>query len=78
MRPESEVPGPRSEVDMKIEKFEDIEGWKEAGCKTTLLGRMKCELCYLMDEGDAKPDFIVPNLLEAARLIASQAFLYQT
>jgi D-glycero-D-manno-heptose 1,7-bisphosphate phosphatase len=50
----------------------DVKAGKNAGCRTILLGRMKCELCQLMDEMDASPDFIVPNLLEAARLVVSQ------
>jgi len=47
----------------------DVQAGKSAGCQTILLGRMKCELCYLMDEQDAHPDFIAPNLREAANLI---------
>lgn len=50
----------------------DVKAGKSAGCKTILLGRMKCELCRLMDEMDAHPDFIAPNLLEAANLVKSQ------
>jgi D-glycero-D-manno-heptose 1,7-bisphosphate phosphatase len=50
----------------------DIKAGKSAGCQTILLGRMKCELCHLMDEQDAHPDFIAPNLREAASLIKSQ------
>ena len=49
----------------------DIKAGKSAGCKTILLGRMKCELCHLMDEMDAHPDAIVPNLLEASRKIVA-------
>jgi len=51
----------------------DVKAGKSAGCKTILLGKMKCELCRLMDKMDAHPDFIAPNLLEAARLVASQS-----
>ena len=47
----------------------DIKAGKSAGCQTILLGKMKCELCHLMDEQDAHPDFIAANLLEAAKLI---------
>jgi len=47
----------------------DIQAGKSAGCQTILLGKMKCELCHLMDEQDARPDFIAPNLLEAANLV---------
>ncbi len=47
----------------------DVRAGKSAGCKTMLLGRMKCELCCLMDEKDARPDAIASNLLEAASII---------
>jgi len=51
----------------------DIEAGKKAGCKTILLGRIKCELCQLMDEMNARPDFTTAHLLEAAQLVASQS-----
>ena len=47
----------------------DVKAGKSAGCKTILLGRMKCELCQLMDEEDARPDAIASNLLEAVSII---------
>lgn len=50
----------------------DVKAGKSAGCQTILLGKMKCELCRLMGEQDARPDFIAANLLEAANLVKSQ------
>lgn len=47
----------------------DVKAGKSGGTRTILLGRMKCELCHLMDEEDAKPDAIVANLKEAAQYI---------
>lgn len=47
----------------------DIKAGKSAGCRTILLGRMKCELCQLMDEENARPDIIVENLLQAVAKI---------
>lgn len=47
----------------------DIQAGHSAGCKTILLGRMKCELCRLMQDQGIDPDFIVPNLLEAVKRI---------
>ncbi len=47
----------------------DIKAGKSAGCRTILLGRMKCELCRLMDEEDARPDIIAENLLQAVARI---------
>lgn len=48
----------------------DIRAGKSAGCRTILLGRMKCELCHLIDEQDARPDAIASNLLQAAQIVA--------
>ncbi len=47
----------------------DIKAGKSMGCKTILIGRMKCELCSLMDSMDAKPDAIAANLIEAVDII---------
>jgi D-glycero-D-manno-heptose 1,7-bisphosphate phosphatase len=47
----------------------DIQAGEKAGCKTILLGRMKCDLCSLMDELNARPDFVAKNLLEAVKLV---------
>ena len=47
----------------------DIQAGKRAGCRVILIGRMKCELCEMMNKLDAVPDFIAPNLTEAAQYI---------
>lgn len=47
----------------------DIQAGESIGCKTILLGKLKCDLCRLMNEFQVKPDFIAPTLLEAVRLI---------
>lgn len=47
----------------------DVRAGKSAGCRTILLGRMKCELCHLMDEQDARPDAIASNLLQAVQKV---------
>jgi D-glycero-D-manno-heptose 1,7-bisphosphate phosphatase len=47
----------------------DIMAGKGVGCRTILLGRMKCELCSLMDELNARPDFVAKTLIEAVKLI---------
>ncbi len=51
----------------------DIRAGKEAGCRTILLGRMKCELCSLMDKENARPDFVATNLTEASGYILEQS-----
>jgi len=50
----------------------DVEAGRRAGCRTILLGKMKCELCRLMDEKDARPDVIASDLLEAASFILNE------
>ncbi len=50
----------------------DVKAGKRAGCRTILLGRMKCELCHLMDEEDARPDAITLNLEEAVQFILKE------
>ena len=47
----------------------DVRAGKSAGCKTMLVGKMKCQLCKLMDEEDAHPDAIVSSLLEAVSIV---------
>jgi D-glycero-D-manno-heptose 1,7-bisphosphate phosphatase len=47
----------------------DVKAGQSAGCRTILLGRMKCQLCYLMEELDARPDFIASDLSDAAKFI---------
>jgi len=47
----------------------DIQAGKAAGCKTVLIGRMKCELCHFMDKENARPDAIASGILEAATII---------
>lgn len=50
----------------------DIQAGKAAGVKTILLGKMKCELCDLMDEQCTRPDIIVSDLAEAVKVILSE------
>jgi len=47
----------------------DVQAGKRAGCKTIFLGREKCDVCKLMQDLQVKPNFIVPNLPEAVKLI---------
>ena len=51
------------------DNLSDIKAGKNAGCRTILIGKMKCELCDLMDKEGIKPDFIHTSLLEAAQFI---------
>jgi D,D-heptose 1,7-bisphosphate phosphatase len=51
------------------DNLSDIQAGKSAGCRTILLGKMKCEVCHLMDERQARPDHLRAALLESVRLI---------
>lgn len=47
----------------------DVQAGKKAGCRTILMGRMKCELCRIMDQEDARPDAICAQALDIPRII---------
>ena len=50
----------------------DIQAGQKAGCKTILIGRMKCDLCKVMEAEGVKPDHIVPNLFKASLIIEEE------
>ncbi|MFN4133856.1 MAG: HAD hydrolase-like protein, partial [Candidatus Hadarchaeales archaeon] len=50
----------------------DVLAGKAVGCKTFLTGYLKPELLKLIDEKGAKPDFIVRDLMEAAKIIEKE------
>ena len=47
----------------------DVKAGKAAGLATILIGSMKCDLCRLMDQQDAHPDFVVTSLMNAVEII---------
>jgi D-glycero-D-manno-heptose 1,7-bisphosphate phosphatase len=47
----------------------DVLAGKAAGCTTIWLGRLKCDVCRVMQEADARPDHVTTTLREAAQLI---------
>ena len=49
------------------DNLSDIQAGKAAGCRTILIGTMKCDLCRLMSEKNIFPDKIVGNVAEAVR-----------
>ena len=51
----------------------DIKAGKAVGCRTFLIGNLKCDLCRLMEDESVKPDIIVPSLLAAAEIIEKDA-----
>lgn len=51
------------------DNLSDIEAGKRAGCRTILIGDMKCELCSHMKTRGIEPDAIASSLVEAAKTI---------
>lgn len=49
------------------DNLSDIQAGKAAGCKTILIGTMKCELCRLMTEKNVFPAKIAGNIGDAVR-----------
>jgi D-glycero-D-manno-heptose 1,7-bisphosphate phosphatase len=47
----------------------DIEAGEKAGCRTILLGRINGRLCQMIEQTNARPDFVAADLREAARII---------
>jgi len=58
-----------TECYMVGDNLSDVKAGKRAGCKTVLIGTMKCELCRLMDEEGARPDAIANSLTQAVDTI---------
>jgi D-glycero-D-manno-heptose 1,7-bisphosphate phosphatase len=49
------------------DNLSDIQAGKAAGCRTILIGTMKCELCRLMSEKNVFPDKIAGNIEDVVR-----------
>jgi len=47
----------------------DVKAGKAAGLTTILIGSMKCDLCKLMEQENARPDFLVKSLINAVDII---------
>ena len=50
----------------------DVKAGKAVGCRTILIGSLKCDLCRLMEDEGVKPDRIVADLLGASRIIQEE------
>jgi D-glycero-D-manno-heptose 1,7-bisphosphate phosphatase len=50
----------------------DIEAGRAVGCRSFLIGNLKCDLCRLMEEEGVKPDLIVPSLLHGSKIIEKE------
>jgi D,D-heptose 1,7-bisphosphate phosphatase len=54
----------------------DVKAGKNAGTKTILLSRMKCELCRLMNEERAHPNAIAPDMKGAVQIILGKGTVH--
>jgi len=50
----------------------DIKAGKAVGCRSFLIGNLKCDSCKLLENENVKPDLIVPSLLHASKIIESE------
>jgi D-glycero-D-manno-heptose 1,7-bisphosphate phosphatase len=50
----------------------DVKAGRAAGLTTILLGSMKCDVCRLMDQENAHPDFVVTSLIKAVDIIRTR------
>jgi D-glycero-D-manno-heptose 1,7-bisphosphate phosphatase len=50
----------------------DVKAGKAVGCQTFFIGYLKCDMCKLMEDEDAKPDLIVPSLFAASKIIEKE------
>jgi D,D-heptose 1,7-bisphosphate phosphatase len=58
------------------DNLSDIKAGKAAGTQTILLGKMKCELCHLMEEENVRPNAITTNLEDAFQIILKEEVEY--
>ena len=50
----------------------DVKAGKSAGCRTFLIGYLKCDMCKFMEDEGARPDLIVPSLFAASKIIKKE------
>jgi len=50
----------------------DVKTGSAVGCKTILIGQLKCDLCRQMETMQVKPDLIQPDLLQASKFIEKE------
>jgi D-glycero-D-manno-heptose 1,7-bisphosphate phosphatase len=50
----------------------DIKAGQAVGCKSILIGQIKCDLCRLMESMVVKPDIITSSLLAASKIIEKE------
>jgi len=50
----------------------DVKAGKSVGCRTFLIGYLKCDLCKLMEDEGTRPDVVVPSLFAASEIIKKE------
>jgi len=50
----------------------DIKAGRAVGCRSILIGQIKCDMCRLMEEMEVKPNLITPTLLDAYKVIEKE------
>ena len=50
----------------------DVKAGKSVGCRTFLIGYLKCDLCKFMEDEHTRPDLIVPSLFAASEIIEKE------
>jgi D-glycero-D-manno-heptose 1,7-bisphosphate phosphatase len=50
----------------------DIQAGSKAGCRTILIGKLKCEMCTLLTEGGVRPHHVAAGLPEAVDIISKR------
>jgi D-glycero-D-manno-heptose 1,7-bisphosphate phosphatase len=50
----------------------DIKAGQASGCKSILIGQVKCDMCRMMETMAVKPDLIASSILEASKIIEKE------
>jgi D-glycero-D-manno-heptose 1,7-bisphosphate phosphatase len=50
----------------------DVKAGKYVGCRTFLIGYLKCDMCKFMEDEGTRPDLIVPSLFAASEIIKKE------
>jgi D-glycero-D-manno-heptose 1,7-bisphosphate phosphatase len=50
----------------------DVEAGQAVGCRSILIGDVKCDICKLMETRAVKPDIIAPSLLAVSKIIEKE------
>jgi len=54
------------------DSLSDVKAGRSVGCRTFLIGYLKCDLCKLMEDEGTRPDLIVPSLFAASAIVKKE------